>query len=185
MGIWKMIKTMEDVAELQRVMDAPIQAWCASDLLNNILGDDSLCDHFAVASAINKDADVRSLIVNRIDQLFFTETPAEDICGFEVAAILKSYVDNFKLAEDDIFFTLLAVKDEGAARQPVMWVRDDSNGDPTEYLVKHDAIGLDYVVIAPDDQVYRVEAIHACVVAFHPEHAARYHAGSASSLTMN
>ncbi|TLX16610.1 hypothetical protein [Rhizobium sp. MHM7A] len=77
------------------------------------------------------------------------------------------------------------MKDDSAARQPVMWARDDSDGDPAEYVVKRDAIGLDYVVIAPDDKVYRVEAIHACVVLFHPDNAARHHVSSISSLTMN
>lgn len=185
MGIWKTIKTREDVADFQRLMTVPIPAWRAADLFCNILGDDSLCDHFLAASAVDKDADVRSIVVNRIDQLYFTETPAEDICDFEVASILRSYVDSFKPVEGDIFFTLQSVKDDGAARLPVMWVCDDSDGDPAEYIVRRDAVGLDYVVIAPDgNKVYRVEAIHACVVRFHPDNAERYHIGSVSSLTM-
>jgi hypothetical protein len=183
MGVWKMIKTWSDALALQRVMEAPAPAWRASDLFYNILGDDSLHDHFVAASLIDKGADVRSLVVNRIDQLYFTETPVEGICDIEVAEFLKNCVENFKPADDDIFFKLLTIKNDNDARQPVMWVRDDS--DPADYIVKRDFVGLDYVVIAPDEKVYRVEAIHACVVLFHPDNAVRYHAGSTSSLTMN
>lgn len=173
MGIWKMIKTREDLAAFQAVMEAPVPAWRSADLFNRILGDDSLFDHFLSAASIDRSADVRSLIINRVDQLYFTETPVEEICDFSVSDVLRSTVEHFQVKPDDIFFRLKTV-DDATAREPVMWVCDDSDGDPDTYTIKPDLNGLDYVIITPKDQVYRVEAIDACVLKYHPENAIRY-----------
>jgi hypothetical protein len=185
MGIWRMIKSREDFLAFQWVMASPIPAWRAAELFHTILGDDNLCDHFLAASSIDKGADVRSLVINRIDQLYFTETSADIICDVDVASALRACVDSFKPADNDIFFSLQTIRSDIDARQPVMWVCDDNDGDPDAYTVKRDAVGLDYVVVAPDDKVYRVEAIHACVVSFNHDNAVRYHVSSSSSLTMN
>jgi hypothetical protein len=174
MGIWKLIKTREDVVAFQTAMEAPIPAWRAADLFDRILGDDSLFDHFLTASSIDKSADVRSLIVNRIDQLYFTETPVEEICEFTIGDFLRTSVDEFKVSPNDIFFKLQTVSDLAEAKEPVMWVCDDSDGDPQSYTVKRDLSGMDYVVITPKEQAFRVEAINACVLKFHPENAMRY-----------
>lgn len=184
MGIWKMIKTRDEFLSFERVMEAPIPAWRATALFHQIFGDDNLFDHFIAAGSIDQELDIRSLVINRIDQLYFTETPSEEICDIEVATALKSMVDRFSPADNDVFFTLQTIKSDTDARQPVMWVRDDNDGDPDAYTVKRDAVGLDYVVIAPDEKAYRVEAIHACVLAFHPDNAHRYQIDSSSSLTM-
>lgn len=183
-GIWKMIKSNEDLLALQRVMKLPIPGWRATELIQPILCDDNLCDHFIAVCALNKEADIRSLVVNRIDQLYFTDIPAEDICHVDIASALRAFVDSFSPAEDDIFFALQTIRNDIEARRPVMWLCDDLEGDQQTYTVKRDAIGLDYVVIAPDDKIYRVEAIHACVLAFHPENAQRYQPGGPSSLTI-
>ncbi len=185
MGIWKMIKSRDDLLAFQRVMETPIPAWRAAELFHTILGDDNLCDHFIASASFDKGADVRSLVINRIDQLYFTQTTAEDLCDTDVAIALKALVESFKPADNDIFFTLQTIMNDSDARQPVMWVCDDSDGNPEAYTVKRDAVGLDYVVISPDDKVYRVEAIHASVVEFHSDNASQYHVGRSSSLSMN
>jgi hypothetical protein len=166
MGIWRLIKTVDEAMALKSVLSAPLTVSQAVNRLSGLIGDDSLFDHFIDAEAVNREADIRGLVINRIDQIYFTEVEADELAEHEAAVILKELVSAFEPPANDVFFEIAKIADETEARKLVMWARDDNDGNPTSYAISRDAKGFDFVVEAPDGVLYRVEAIDACVLQY-------------------
>lgn len=166
MGVWRLIKTVDEAIALQSVLSAPLPVSQAVVRLSGLIGEDCLFDHFVDAEAVNREADVRGLVINRIDQIYFTEVVATELADHEAAVILKELVQAFEPTADDVFFEIAKIADETEARKLVMWARDDNDENSGGYSITRDAKGFDFVVEAPDGALYRVEAIDACVMQY-------------------
>jgi hypothetical protein len=173
MGTWSLPRTTAEFEKLFTAIQSPFAASTAEDRLYHLLGDDDLFDNIAKAKKVDQTADVRSLVVNRIWQIYLTGHAPTSITSEPLTDAIMATISRPVDAED-VFHHIKAIKDTDAAKQKVMWACDAKPEDVDKFTASRELNGMDYIVTDSDDRVFRVEAISEVVCEIDPDNVDLY-----------
>lgn len=159
MGIWALPKTEVEATALATAMRSPMRPREAEESLYRIFGCDDLFDGFNRAHRTNADADVRCLVINRINQVYFTGQPLSAICNERTGDILEEITASFSNSDHDIFHEIATLKTEQQALRYLQWAIEIKDEDLHLYSIEKDGSGQDYIARKPDGNFVRLEAL--------------------------
>lgn len=163
MGTWALPQSISTFTSLIERLQSTVTANDATTLLYPIFGDNNLFDRIDKAAKIDRITDVRSLIRNRISQIYFTGQPTTEIICDPIPQELMDQI-NAPTKPNDIFFYMAAIRNASEAKKSVMWAMDAQENEAENYLAFREPSGMDFIVTDRNDRVFRVEAIDDVVL---------------------
>jgi hypothetical protein len=178
MGIWA-LPTTKTMDRLEVLLADPLEAAKANIALYHVIGCDDLADAVDEANAVDAGADVRSLVVARLNQLY--RCTGVDACNTTpaITARIHSILDGYSPEPDDIFFRIGRFSGSSGddakslAAAELLRVLDLMPDDRARIDIARDRLGLDFVG-RYDGRTFLVEAISACVTEIPAELAANH-----------
>ena len=179
MGIWAAPSTIEHANKLSKIMSSPIPAKSASEILYNVVGDDTLYDMIVDAAEISPEVDVRSLVAYTLFEYNYLTPESEWSKPREegVREIIDTILDKHlpMLAEDEILLKIAKFDDPKIAIKGVSAATDT----PEEDLIATDKVfhGA-YIVTDRDDNIYHFDGVYGLVYPISSELRKAYEARS-------
>jgi uncharacterized protein (DUF1778 family) len=173
MGTWSLPKTNTEFRKLFEILEQPLAAKDTENKLYSVLGDDDLFDNVAKAIKTDPGADVRSLVLNRIWQIYFTSQAASSIMLEPLDPFVLDQITN-PVDADDVFHKVTAIKTAEAAKRKVMWALDAKPEDEGNFNSFRETNGMDFLVEDNNERVFRVEAISEVVNEIDPANLDQY-----------
>jgi len=166
MGTWSSPTTVAKAEALSRLMENPIPARDADNDLYDLMGDDGLFDMIAAAREVGKGCDVRSLVVAKLDEWLNWMEPSDWTKRWEPGAEEKllSVFNRHReaICESDVLHSIVKFSGSKAARDAVAWVLEMDARKAKELEVVDWLVPSVFVVIAPDERVFRFDGVDGC-----------------------
>ena len=174
MGVWKVPGSVQDAEELKYILQQPLEACKAGEVLYGLLGADGLFDHILKARRDDPRNDVRGLVVNAINEIVFTSDDPTNVAGIKPVIILEQAVDEFEADEDDVFGRIAVIRSAADAFASFRHALEITDEDKHRWTVAKDPQDQDFLARHEDGRLFRLLALDDVVLTVDRRNRARY-----------